>query len=227
MKCPHCTLGIAETWQPGGTVGWDGRQPGAKATQVDVRSMACPECKGFICVLDLTPIYEGQPPQPKRTVLVYPKVTAVAPLPPEVPEPYRSDYAEAAVILTLSAQASAAISRRCLQAVLRVKAGTTKRDLDGQIDEVLASHTLPSDLAADVDAVRTVGNFATHEQKSTVTDMVLPVEAGEAEWTLGVLEGMLDFYFVRPAKSQARRDAFNAKLAEAGKPSLKVPPSTP
>jgi hypothetical protein len=109
--------------------------------------------------------------------------------------------------------------------VLRDEAGTTKRDLDGQIDEVLATHTLPSDLAEDVDAIRHIGNFAAHTQKSTVTGMVLPVEPGEAEWSLRILEGLLDFYFVRPAKAKARRDALNVKLAEAGKPLLKVPPA--
>jgi hypothetical protein len=41
----------------------------------------------------------------------------------------------------------------------------------------------------------------------------------------GWLEALLDFYFVRPAKAQARRDALNARLAEAGKPQLKVPPT--
>ena len=152
-------------------------------------------------------------------------MAAVGPPPPEVPEPYRSDYTEAAAIVSLSPQASAAISRRCLQAVLHDKAGTTKRDLDGQIDEVLATHTLPSDLAEDVDAIRHVGNVAAHAQKSTVTGVVLPVEPGEAEWSLRILEGLLDFYFVRPVKAQARRDALNAKLAEAGKPPLKVPPA--
>jgi Domain of unknown function (DUF4145) len=197
-------------------------------TQVNSRTMQCPACEGFILVLEFKTITAGDPPSvSERSMLVYPKQPAVAPLPPEVPEPYRSDFEEAAAILTLSPQSSAAISRRCLQAVLTDKAGTTKRDLNDQIDEVLDSHTLPSDLAADVDAIRNVGNFAAHTQKSTVTGMVLPVEPGEAEWSLSVLEGMLDFYFVRPAKAQALRDAYNLKLAEAGKPPMKVPPATP
>jgi hypothetical protein len=44
---------------------------------------------------------------------------------------------------------------------------------------------------------------------------VLPVEAGEAEWNLDVLEALFDFYFVQPAKLQQRKDALNQKLRDA------------
>jgi hypothetical protein len=49
----------------------------------------------------------------------------------------------------------------------------------------------------------------------------LPVELGEAEWNLDVLESLFDFYFVQPARAKAKRDALNKKLADAGKPPLK------
>lgn len=225
MKCPHCTLGIAETWRYA-SLGADGPQ-GASATSVESMTMQCPACHRLILALQFKTIKAGDPPSvEERRELVYPKRAGAAPPPPEVPEPFRTDYMEAAATLPVSAQAGAAFSRRCLQTVLRDKAGTARRDLSRQIDEVLDSHTLPSDLAQDLDAIRAVGNFGAHEQKSTATGMVLPVEPGESEWTLAVLEGVLDFHFVRPAKSQARRDAFNTKLADAGKPPLKVPPAT-
>jgi hypothetical protein len=57
--------------------------------------------------------------------------------------------------------------------------------------------------------------------KSTQTGMILDVEPGEAEWTLDVLEELFDFYFVRPSMIQKKRDAFNKKLQDAGKPLMK------
>jgi hypothetical protein len=39
---------------------------------------------------------------------------------------------------------------------------------------------------------------------------------------LDVVEGLFDFYFVGPAKAQAKRDALNDKLAEANKPPLRT-----
>jgi hypothetical protein len=151
--------------------------------------------------------------------LIQPKVTARAPLPTEVPAQYANDYKEACTVLSDSAKASAALSRRCLQHLLREKAKTEKRDLADQIVEVLP--TFPSHLAEAVDAVRNIGNFAAHPIKSTNTGEIVDVEPGEAEWNLEVLEGLFDFYFVQPAILKKKRDALNAKLAEAKKPPMK------
>jgi len=80
---------------------------------------------------------------------------------------------------------------------------------------------LPQDLADNIDAIRNIGNFAAHPNKSKSTGDVVPVEPHEAEWNLEVLESLFDFYFVQPAKAKARRDALNKKLTDAGKPPLK------
>lgn len=64
------------------------------------------------------------------------------------------DYHEACLVVYDSPKASAALSRRCLQALLKLKGGSTKRDLADTIQEVLGSKQLPSDLAGDLDAIR-------------------------------------------------------------------------
>jgi len=113
------------------------------------------------------------------------------------------------------------LSRRCLQHVLRDKAGVKRSDLAKEIEEVIASNTLPSHLAEAIDAVRNIGNFAAHPIKGTASGEIVDVEPGEAEWTLDVLDGLFDFYFVQPALLQKRRQALNSKLAAAGKPPVK------
>jgi hypothetical protein len=50
---------------------------------------------------------------------------------------------------------------------------------------------------------------------------ILPVEPGEAEWSLDVLEQLFDFYYVQPALTAKKRDEMNKKLQEAGKPPMK------
>ena len=122
-----------------------------------------------------------------------------------------------------SEKASAALSRRCLQNLLREKAGTQAKDLAKQIQEVLDSGKLPSHLGEAIDAVRAIGNFAAHPVKNTSTREVIDVEPGEAEWLLNTLEGLFDFYFVQPARLAKKRDALNKKLKDAGKPPLKEP----
>jgi hypothetical protein len=68
---------------------------------------------------------------------------------------------------------------------------------------------------------RVLGNFGAHPIKSEETGAVVEVEPGEAEAALDMLRELLDFFFVKPARREQRRAAWNAKLAEAGKPPLK------
>jgi hypothetical protein len=153
--------------------------------------------------------------------MVYPRGISRSPLPADVPDPYAQEYKEACLVLTDSPKASAALSRRCLQNILRTVAKVKTSDLSMEIDEILKSNRLPSHLAEAIDAIRVLGNFAAHPIKSTNTGEIVEVEEGEAEWLLDVLEGLFDFYFVQPATLQKKRDLLNKKLLDAGKPPLK------
>jgi hypothetical protein len=151
--------------------------------------------------------------------LFRPRAPARAALSPDVPEAFAADYREACLVLTDSSKASAALSRRCLQKLLREKGGVKPGNLSDEIDEAMQG--LPAHLGQAVDAIRNIGNFSAHPTKNTSTREIVEVEPGEAEWCLEVLEGLFDFYFVQPAVLQRKRDALNQKLQEAGKPPMK------
>jgi len=138
-----------------------------------------------------------------------------------VPNSYADDYREACLVIADSPKASAALSRRCLQHLLRGEAKVKHQNLFNEIDEIIKRGTLPSHIAEGLDAVRNIGNFAAHPMKSQSTGDIVPVELGEADWNLDVLESLFDFYFVAPAKTKARKDALNKKLKDAGKPPVK------
>src|SRR3990167_3617991 len=178
----------------------------------------CPSCNRMVIIL-LRKEKTFQNLRESRTI--YPKGVSRTPLSQEIPEKYSADYKESCLVLVDSPKASAALSRRVLQLLLRDEAKTTSRDLADQIQEVLNSGKLPSQLAEAIDAIRNIGNFAAHPLKSTNTGEIVDVEPGEAEWLLDVLEGLFDFYFVQPAITQRKRDALNKKLCDAGKPPLK------
>jgi hypothetical protein len=140
----------------------------------------------------------------------------------DVPPSIAQDYREACLVLAHSPKASAALSRRCLQNLLVDAAKVSNKDLSTQIQDVIDSGNLPSHLADSIDAIRNIGNFAAHPQKSRNTGEILSVEPEEAEWNLDVLESLFDFYYyVQPAKIAQKRAALNAKLQEAGKPPMK------
>jgi hypothetical protein len=154
--------------------------------------------------------------------LAYPlNITRI--IPPEVPYAIRSDFQEASSVSSISAKASAALSRRCLQNMLNDQ-GYTGNNLCDQIDKVLES--LPSWLKNNVDYIRKIGNFAAHPTKSKSTGEIVDVEQGEAEWTLNVLEQLFDFFYVLPKKAETQRDKFNAKFEDTGKSQLKKQDST-
>jgi hypothetical protein len=215
VKCPHCRDAIHAGFS-GRTIGED------EGDTVMTQIMQCPSCRRLIVILNFTGFAPGNPPQRRdRNIIVYPRNPSPRPLPAEVPPEYADDFNEAVIVAPFSAKASAALSRRCLQHLLREKAGVKAGSLNDEIQEVIDSGTLPADLADAIDAVRHVGNFAAHPIKSTESGSVVPVEPGEAEWSIETLEQLLDFYCVRPARLKAKRDALNEKLKEAGKPQLK------
>jgi hypothetical protein len=80
---------------------------------------------------------------------------------------------------------------------------------------------VPSIIAEAVDAVRQVGNFAAHPMKDINTGAIVQVEPGEAEWSLDVLRGLFDYFFIQPARLQRRKNELNNKLQALGKPLLK------
>ena len=220
MKCPHCQVvfhDVVQTTKLG---------PDADGYW-SLSSQKYPVCNRLVLML-VQQESQANPLSgtivPGKVILKYlvrPKV-ANRPTPPkEVPEKFASDYREAALVVEDSPKASAALSRRCLQNLLREHAGIKKADLSKEINEVLASGRLPSYLADSIDAIRNIGNFAAHPMKSTSTGEILEVEQGEAEWTLDVLDGLFDFYFVQPAILQAKKAALNTKLASANKPPVK------
>ena len=143
---------------------------------------------------------------------MYPKASGRSPVPLEVPAEFSEDYVEACLVLSDSPKASAALSRRCLQHILRDKAGVKHSNLANEIQEVLDSNTLPSPIAQSLDMVRQVGNFAAHPNKSTQTGEIVPVESHEAEWCLDVIEMLFDFYFVQPEEAKRRLAAIQEKF---------------
>jgi len=210
MKCFHCSVEVHPGFNQMGA-GWQDRQAGSWA----VYAMACPSCH-----MQLIRLHQNTGGAAPVVHNVYPR-NALRPIAPEIPSPYRDDFRESCEVLPISPKASAALSRRCLQMILRDKGNFTQKDLAPQIQAAIDSGRLPSHLSEAIDAVRNIGNFAAHPMKSQATGVIVEVEPGEAEWLIETVDGMFDFYLVQPALLKAKRDALNAKLAEIGKPPLK------
>jgi uncharacterized protein DUF4145 len=219
MKCPNCHNSFHPDFQKK-EVGYCGRNE-SYGYYWNVYHHECPACHKPIIFLAYEKDFgTGRMGQDAKHWLIFPKGGSRLPAPPEVPVDIASDYNEATLILFDSPTASAALSRRCLQQLLSERGVTQSDNLSRAIDDALASG-VPTHIAENLDAIRNVGNFAAHPQKSLHSGEILPVEPHEAEWNLEVLEMLFDFYYVQPALSKARREALNKKLEEVGKPPMK------
>jgi len=219
MKCPHCLTDFHDHPKLVG-IGHDVNQFWG------IVERTCSACSRY--VLDIVNSeqmwFDGskwQMQKEKSRRLIYPKAANRTPPSPDVPKEFADDYVEACLVLADSPKASAALSRRCLQHILREVSKVKHADLFNEIQEVIGRGSLPTHISESLDAVRNIGNFAAHPMKAKSTGEIVPVEPGEAEWNLDTLEALFDFYFVQPALMQKKKDALNKKLQSAGKPIVK------
>ena len=103
--------------------------------------------------------------QNREHFIVYPRFPVRSPIDDAVPESLTKDYVEACNVLPISPKASAALSRRVLQAVLNDKgyrSGSLAIQIESVLDESHPNKVLPSPIRTMIDAVRNFGNFAAH-----------------------------------------------------------------
>ena len=202
MKCPHCQVEVHENfyWK---TVADSGNntplgKSGKDMTYWHLGTMVCPACKDAILQLKRT---LATRPGNELQYLVYPRKVMRPSAPKEVPRHIAEDFNESCTVFSDSPKASAALSRRCLQAILRDK-GFAQKDLVKAIQAAIDSKQLPTSISENLDAVRNIGNFAAHPLKDTLASSIEAVEPHEAEWNLEVLEELFDFYYVQPERSK-------------------------
>lgn len=181
---------------------------------VSIRSIVCPnqECRevvldaafGSARVIDnnyrISEVFDRWALRPSSLALVFPEY---------VPAPIRQDYEEACKIRDLSPKASATLSRRCLQGIIRDFKGIVKKRLVDEID-ALKDQVDPDTWAA-IDAVRQIGNIGAHMEKDI--NEIIDVEPDEAQLLIELIETLIkDWYIAR-----FKRQEHLAKIVAAAK----------
>src|ERR1035438_49878 len=120
-------------------------------------------------------------------------------LPTFIPEAVRNDYNEACMIVSLSPKASATLSRRCLQGMIRDFFGISLPTLKAEIDAI--NNKVDPLVWQAIEAVRKVGNIGAHMEKDI--NVIVDVEPNEAELLVGLIEFLIkDWYVARDNKTQ-------------------------
>jgi len=142
---------------------------------------------------------------------------AVKVFPDYIPKAIIGDYKEAALICSLSPKASATLSRRCLQGMIRdfwgVKAGRLVDEInaiEGKVDHGTWQA---------IDSIRSIGNIGAHMEKDI--NLIVDVEPEEAELLIELIEVLIkDWYVEREERNRRTRKIF--ELAEAKKKERKA-----
>lgn len=224
MLCPYCQTAFVEereTVRESTCPKQDDSNDG-----YTVRMIFCPQCIRLIVVLqegtyqafhEFDYLRDERIWDIKNEAIIYPPLSYRYQIPEEVPPLYHSDFREADMLLDISPNASAALSRRCLQSILNNHFEIKKEDLFKEIQEYLDTIRPPSQIANLIDAIRHIGNMSAHAWKNRVTDEIIDVEPEEAELSLSVLHQMFDFHFVQPQRVGKVIEQINAKRQAAGK----------
>lgn len=124
--------------------------------------------------------------EPEANIKVFPKY---------VPESILQDYKEAKLIVNISPKASATISRRCLQTMIRdFWAIKDKKSLHHEIEAI--KDKIDTNMYDAIMALKSIGNIGAHPEKDI--NIIVDVEPGEAEELVWLIETLIeDWYMVR------------------------------
>lgn len=140
------------------------------------------------------------------------------PFPSYIPAPILDDYKEACLIQDLSPKASATLSRRCLQGMIRNYWGIKKARLVDEVADLQGK--IDSTTWAAIDAVRKIGNIGAHMEKDI--NVIIDVDANEAEMLLQLIEVLLEEWYVRRHEREQHMNkvvaAAQAKASSKGNP---------
>jgi hypothetical protein len=135
--------------------------------------------------------------------------SSAKPQPDYIPKAIRDDYYEACAIRDLSPKASATITRRCLQGMIRDFCKISKHRLIDEISELRvrvdaggAPLGVQSDSLDAIDAVRKIGNIGAHMEADI--NVIVEVDPDEAQILIELVETLFIEWYVA-AESRKKR----------------------
>ena len=215
--CPHCQKHVhfskhdeVEYLVNGRYLPLSGSIPGAlllrlpilqrNRESIKVGISKCPSCKKAIVSVDFGEegIRLGYPTQGSK------------PIDDAVPKDIAKDYQESLLVLQYSSNASAALSRRCLENILK-NHGFSNNKLSEKIKA--AKPSLPSYIVECIDASRMIGNLAAHPNVDDCSGTLLDVDREEAELIIHMLDDLFDHYYIKPKKNKEVMAKFDGKVS--------------
>ena len=125
---------------------------------------------------------------------------------PEIPAPIFKDYDEACKIVQLSPRASATLSRRCIQHMIRhkfeeIKPGNLSKEIEA-LGKLKLATPVRQEIIDALDNARSLGNFGAHPEDDV--DIIIDISKEEARKIIDVIEIVLHEWFIAPIEQEKR-----------------------
>lgn len=179
--------------------------------QLETFAITCPseDCREVTIILrklkgtKYVKTFEGNKPTDWNRVyqrFIEPEAS-VKPFPDYVPDQVLQDYKEAKLIADLSPKASATLARRCLQSMIRDFYNISgKKSLHHEIEAIQSQ--IDTDMYDAIMALKSIGNIGAHPEKDI--NLIVDVEPGEAQELIGLIEMLIEDWYVARHKKQER-----------------------
>lgn len=222
FHCPFCNVDMPVTpathavhypsFESSNGTYWYGNSLKYYESSIAIDFLKCPKCNNYsIFATECGSYTRG------LNVPLIPKSHAKK-FPLYVPEAIRQDYEESYSIVNLSPKASATLSRRCLQGMIRDFWKINKSNLAEAINEL--QNKVTSSQWKAIDSIRSIGNIGAHMEKDI--NVIIDVDPDEAEKLLKLIELLVDkWYISRHDEEELLNDitniAENKKLQKSSK----------
>lgn len=182
---------------------------------IEIESITCPNllCKESKITARLAPLSGNYNiPTLGKTIISWnlkPNSSAKT-FPDYIPKAVLDDYNEACLIRDLSPKASATLSRRCLQGMIRDYWGVSKNTLNEEIKAI--KDRIDPIIWQAIDAVRKIGNIGAHMEKDI--NLIIDVSSEEADLLIEMIEMLLDDWYVARHDRQQKLQRIKEVAAE-------------
>lgn len=173
-----------------------------------ITAVKCPNCSKKHYIID----GHGDPFDSVDNLYIYPKSKAKQ-FPEYIPNQLKEDYEEAYAIMNLSPKASATLSRRCLQGIIRdfhkVKPDTLFKEISQLQDRIPASQYKV------LHSLRQLGNIGAHLEKDV--DLIVEIDVDEAEKLITLIEYLFEKWYIERKETEDLFDIINTTSEEKKK----------
>lgn len=196
FHCPFCNVDMPITsdthqihspsFESSSGITWINNIRSTSESAINIEFFKCPQCNKYSIFAKEKGTYT------KGLNIPLIPISHAKQFPEYVPLAIRQDYEEAYAILNLSPKASATISRRCLQGMIRDFWNISKSRLVDEINEL--QNKIPLSQWKAIDALRSIGNIGAHMEKDVNT--IIDVDPYESEKLLKLIELLIDKWYI-------------------------------